>query len=108
MSLLAVEHVAVFLDHFGAFVPRQNTSHQLEKERGWIDGGRLTSAPQSHSQTPRFHHWAVREAARDTQAAAAGSPIAKDVPVLRLDHLASQNLLPGMRPVAQARLVSDQ
>ena len=97
----------MFLDDSGAFVAGVEQSHQLEKERRWIDGGPLTSAPQSHPQTFRLHQWSVREAGRDPWAADRRSPIAKDVPVLRLDNVTPQDLLPGMRPVAEARLVSD-
>jgi len=48
------------------------------------------------------------ETAGDTHTTGPGSPIAKDVPVLRFDHAAPQNELHGVRQVPQSRLGSTQ
>jgi hypothetical protein len=55
-------------------------------------------------KTASFHHRLAREAAGDTETAGSGNPIAKDVPLLRLDHITLQDMLPGMRQVSQTSL----
>ena len=62
-----------------------------------IDGIRSSSVPPSATQTASVPQRLVRETAGDTHTAGPGSPIAKDVPVLRFDHAAPQNELHGVR-----------
>ena len=59
------------------------------RERRWID------------ETTRLDHGFIQEAGCDSEAADPGSPGAKDVPVLRVNHVAVQSTLPGVREVAQ-------
>jgi hypothetical protein len=61
------------------------------------DGTRSSSVPQSAPQAVGFHHRLAREVAGDPDTAGPGSPIAKDVPVLRVNHVTPQAILPGMR-----------
>ncbi len=46
----------------------------------------------------------MREAARDTDTPGPGSPLTKNVSVLRVNHGASQDVLSGVRQVSQSRL----
>ncbi|MGA2424822.1 MAG: hypothetical protein ABSG07_12530 [Terriglobales bacterium] len=57
----------------------------------------------SLSQTARLHHCVRLQAVRVAYATGSRLRIAKDVPVLRIDHVAIQVILPGVRKVAGSR-----
>jgi hypothetical protein len=71
---------------------------------GALDEPDRSSTSESDSQTAGIHGAFVREAARDTFPSGCTSPIAKDVSLLRSDHVAPEGLLPGMRPILRASL----
>ena len=69
-----------------------------------MDGTSASPLLESGPPTVSLHYGLVRETARDTDTTAAGSPIAKNVPVLRVNHATAQDVLPGMRQVSQPGL----
>jgi len=79
--------------------PRTKSPSRGEKRR-WIDGNRPWSVPQSAPQEAGTHFGFVEEASRRTYAACPGSPIAKDVSILRVNHAAQKDMLPRVREVA--------
>jgi len=66
--------------------PATEQPRQREKERGWIDGTRLSSFPQSCSQTARFRCGHIHGTAGGTYATEPGFRITEDVSLLRVDH----------------------
>jgi len=66
-----------------------------------MDGTRASTLPKSGPPTDSLHRGLVRKAAGDIETSGRGSPNAKDVPVLRVNHAVSQDVLPGVRQVSQ-------
>jgi hypothetical protein len=95
------------LDDSGPLIPWAGNSQATGRKQG-TDGTRSSSVPPSAAQTASIPQRLVRETAGDTHTTGPGSPIAKDVPVLRFDHAAPQNEMHGVRQVPQSRLGSTQ
>lgn len=83
-----------------ATYPSQNGTRRREKERRWLNGTRPSSVPQSTAQAVGFHYRLVWEVPGDAYAPGPGSPIAENVPILRLDHLALQTFVFGVWEIA--------
>ena len=62
------------------------------------------ASSKSAPQVAIIYHCFLWEAARDRYAPGPGGPIAKDVPVLRVNHAALQDVLPGVRQVSRTSL----
>ena len=90
-----------------AAYPWEDSSQATGRKQG-TDGTNSSSVPPSAAQTASIPQRLVRKTAGDTHTTGPGSPIAKDVPVLRFDHAAPQNELHGVRQVPQSRLGSTQ
>jgi len=74
------------------------------KSQGRFDGTRASPLAQPDPPTASLHCGLVRKAAGDTDATGPGSPVTKNVPVLRVNHASLQDVLPGVRQVSQSRL----
>lgn len=86
---------------FGHSGARGTQQSPINRESARVNGTRQSSVPQSAPQAAGFHCWSVRENAGGTCTAGAGSTIAKDVSVLRLNHFPFQELLPGVWKAAR-------
>jgi len=71
-----------------AYPPWADNS-QVTGRKQETDGTRSSSVPPSAAQATSIPQRLVRKTAGDTHTTGPGSPIAKDVPVLRFDHAAS-------------------
>ena len=74
------------------------------KSQGRFDGTRASPLAQSDPPTANLHCGFVRKAAGDIDATGPGSPVTKNVPVLRVNHASLQDVLPGVRQVSQSGL----
>jgi hypothetical protein len=74
------------------------------KSQGRFDGTRASPPAQSDPPTASLRCGFVRKAAVDTDATCLGSPVTKNVPVLRVDNATQQDVLPGVRQVSQSGL----
>jgi hypothetical protein len=74
------------------------------KSQGRFDGTHASPIAQSDPPTASLHRGLVRKAAGDTGATGPGSPVTKNVPVLRINHATPKDVLPGMRQVSQSGL----
>lgn len=90
-----------------AAYPLGDNSQETGRKQG-ADGTRSSSVSPSAAQAASIPQRLVRKTAGDTHTTGPGSPIAKDVPVLRFDHATPQNELHGVRQVPQSRLGSTQ
>src|SRR4029077_17893260 len=77
-----------------------------KQEPGKMDGTSASPLLEPGPPPASLHYGLVRETARDTDTTAAGSPLPKNVPVLRVNHATAQDVLPGMRQVSQPGLRS--
>jgi len=74
------------------------------KSQGRFDGTRASSLAQSDPPAASLCCRLVWKAAGDTDATGPGSPLTKNVPVLRVNHASLQDVLPGVRQVSQSGL----
>ncbi len=74
------------------------------KSQGGFDGTRASPLAQAGPPTASLHCGLVRKAAGDTDATGPGSPVTKNVPVLRVNHASLQDVSPGVRQVSQSGL----
>ena len=74
------------------------------KSQGRFDGTRTSPLAQLGPPTARLRGELVREGANDTDTPGPGSPLAKNVSVLRVDNATQQDVLPGVRQVSQSGL----
>jgi hypothetical protein len=74
------------------------------KSQGEFDGTRPSPLAQSDPPTANLHCGFVRKAAGDIDATGPGSPVTKNVPVLRVNHASLQDVLPGVWQVCQSGL----
>jgi hypothetical protein len=74
------------------------------KSQGRFDGTRTSPLAQSDPPTASLHCGLVRKAAGDTDTTGPGSPLAKNVSVLRVNNASLQDILPGVRQVSQSGL----
>jgi len=74
------------------------------KSQGRFDGTRTSPLAQLGPPTARLRGELVREGANDTDTPGPGSPVTKNVPVLRVNHATPQDVLPGVRQVSQSGL----
>jgi hypothetical protein len=72
------------------------------KSQGRFDGTRASPLAQLDPPTASLRGGLVRKAAGDNDAT--GSPVTKNVPVLRVNHASLQDVLPGVRQVSQSGL----
>jgi hypothetical protein len=86
--------------HFGD-LPHNESSVYGEKERRWTaDGKHFSSVARSFSEAASVRPRICLQAACVTYATGSGFRLAKDVPILRANHVAVQDVLPGVREVA--------
>lgn len=74
------------------------------KSQGRFDGTHASPLAQSDPPTASLHCGLVRKAVGDTDTPSPGSPLAKNVSVLRVNHASLQDILPGVRQVSQSGL----
>jgi hypothetical protein len=74
------------------------------KSQGRFDGTHASPLAQSDPPTANLHCGLVRKAAGDTDTTGPGSPLAKNVSVLRVNNASLQDILPGVRQVSQSGL----
>jgi hypothetical protein len=74
-----------------------------EKEKRWIaDGPRFSSVARSFPQTACLNHGNRLQAVCIPYSTGSWFLIAKDVPVLRVNHIAGEVVVPGVRKVARS------